>query len=610
MREDAASELARVKFADQLDQEFDWASLSSKHRAKLRERVRVVRDWGEHKARGARQGRTIEAVTTPFLALLDTEGLKVSRSTLFGWERCYRQDGVAGLVDGRWRHNRTPADDPFLDEVKRLWLLPRRLKLQLCIEMAAFKAEEQGWIVRSYSTCKRCIDTIPEAVKAKQREGGEAFTNKAEPFIERNYTTIDSNDVWCSDHHPFDVMVRHRGKHVRPWLTVWEDMRSRKIVGWLIRVEDPDTEAVLGSFRDGVMHHGVPVEVYVDNGRDYQARALSGDSSRRRRRIKPAVDTERVKGVFEDLGVCKTFCIPYHPQSKPVERFFTTVEARFGVTFETYTGGSPGRKPADLQRHLDRGHAPTLEEFISAFADWLEDDYHQRVHRGDGMDGRTPAEVFDAHLVTKRTASLQLLNLLCLKSTPPLKVTRNGVRTMGVTYDAPELWQRIGDEVTLRIDERDCSSVMVFDLEDRLICIAEEKRKLPFKATGADLKAAHREKARVRRKAKEYHRDVRPRLADDIPDLAARAARQRAAQRRAEQPNPTPPAPSLQPVRSKLESEVAKVERAKANRKAALAQAPAKLLDVAEALRDGETAAPEPEDADPFAQLARNVRAS
>jgi hypothetical protein len=38
-----------------------------------------------------------------------------------------------------------------------------------------------------------------------------------------------------ADHHRCDVWVRHAGKHVRPWLTCWEDVRSRKIVGWAVQ---------------------------------------------------------------------------------------------------------------------------------------------------------------------------------------------------------------------------------------------------------------------------------------------------------------------------------------------------------------------------------------
>jgi hypothetical protein len=41
----------------------------------------------------------------------------------------------------------------------------------------------------------------------KMREGEDAFVLKCEPAIERDYTTLASNDVWFGDDHRFDVMV-------------------------------------------------------------------------------------------------------------------------------------------------------------------------------------------------------------------------------------------------------------------------------------------------------------------------------------------------------------------------------------------------------------------
>jgi len=39
------------------------------------------------------------------------------------------------------------------------------------------------------------------------------------------------------------VIVAHHGKHLRPWLTAWMDMRSRKIVGWEVHDSDDSAHA-------------------------------------------------------------------------------------------------------------------------------------------------------------------------------------------------------------------------------------------------------------------------------------------------------------------------------------------------------------------------------
>ena len=41
----------------------------------------------------------------------------------------------------------------------------------------------------------------------KFREGRKAFEAKAAPSIERDYSTLHSNEMWVGDHHQFDVIL-------------------------------------------------------------------------------------------------------------------------------------------------------------------------------------------------------------------------------------------------------------------------------------------------------------------------------------------------------------------------------------------------------------------
>jgi transposase InsO family protein len=40
---------------------------------------------------------------------------------------------------------------------------------------------------------------------------------------------------------------------VRPWLTAFQDVRSRKIVGWLVYAHDPNSDVIFTVFRDAVL---------------------------------------------------------------------------------------------------------------------------------------------------------------------------------------------------------------------------------------------------------------------------------------------------------------------------------------------------------------------
>jgi hypothetical protein len=566
VREDADPLLARVKQPEHLSAAFDLRTLTDKQRRTVNDRLRLVKRWETERAAGVTLGLTESKITANFLQrLLIDESRTISRRTLFNWLAGYRREGIAGLVDERWKTAKSgeAAADPFLEFVRELYLSLRRPKLTVCHEIASLRAQERGWTVRSYKTCQRAIDAIPRAVVLKRRFGEEAHTNEAQPFIERDYSTLASNEIWTGDHHQCDVWVAHQGKFVRPWLSAWQDARSRKIVGFSIFTHDPNQDSILAAFRAGVVDCGVPQRVYVDNGKDYDCYALQGMTKQQRRKVRVSLDAEHVAGVFGQLGVMVTHCEPYHGQSKPIERFFNTLEDRFGRTWETYCGKDPAHRPEDLPQKLKAGRAPSLEDFAAALETWLSADYHQRAHGGDAMNGQSPDQVYAACLGTKLTAAPELIDLLLLKPTRPVKVAQNGVTYNGLRYGQyePALQQLLGKQVVLRIDPRDVTRVSVWTEEGRFVCDAPTNGKVPFNADEQTLRAAIGEKRRHRRVMADYHQ-VRPRLSEDLPDLMIRAAAAANKAAGTDRPDPSLPPPSLKPVQSPLAAGLKDYQRA------------------------------------------------
>ena len=62
------------------------------------------------------------------------------------------------------------------------------------------------------------------------------------------------------------VVQDERGQRCRPWLTAWQDVRSRKIVAWAIYSHAPNSDPILSTFRQAVLQQGAPVSVIIDNG--------------------------------------------------------------------------------------------------------------------------------------------------------------------------------------------------------------------------------------------------------------------------------------------------------------------------------------------------------
>lgn len=564
VREDADPLLARVLFPDQIP--FDLRKLPEQQRAKLLERKEILAGWYIARATAAADGKPERVATEGYLRFLDHDrGIAIARATLFSWHVAYRADGLAGLADRRGNRSAAAGESPFLEQVKTFYLSPQQPSKRACWTMASMKARECGWAIKEYRTACRYLDALPAAVVTKFRKGEDAYVATCEPSIERDYSTLHSNEQWVGDHHQFDVMVNDGGKIVRPWLTAWMDMRSRKILGWCIYGHDPNQNSILSALRGGCMEHGVPKSVYVDNGKDYDSYAFHGRTKQQRRRGRIELDTTHTKGILNHLGCDANFCWTYHGQSKPIERFFNTLEDRFGKRWPTYCGNSPENRPENHAARVDRGASPKLAEFVSAFGAWLTSDYHAGAHRGNGMEERSPDEVYAASWngAAKRTAAAELLDMLLMKQSRPVKVTKNGIRWDGLSYGQYEsdLFKWLGKEVYLRVDERDVTSVQVWTPTDVFICIAPSNARIPANATNQILREAIRQKKQNRKLLKDYH-ESRPRLHEDLPDLMIRGAAAEHAKREKDATPPDAGPASIQPIRTPLADQMPALRQA------------------------------------------------
>jgi hypothetical protein len=546
----------------------DLRQLPEKARAIASQRLVIVQRWEQAVSAGATLGMSRDQATDQFLKVIEAEGLKVSRRTLYNWGNGFKRDGLAGLVDGRYMGEAgEQTDDPFLKQIEAYWLKQNKLKLTVCYEMAKLQAAEKGWQICSYRAAARHIENIKKVkagVVLQLRHGEEAFTNEIDRVITRDYTSINSNDIWNADHHQFDVMVKV-GERVnketgeitpifaRPWLTAWQDCRSRKIVGYVIRAADPNTEVILEALRLGCLNHGVPRHAYSDNGKDFDSQALTGETKSMRwakRKVRVEHDQKRMAGIYAQLGIKHMHALPYHGQSKPIERFFGTVEDRFGRLHETYCGRNTLEKPEQLQAKLNAGKAPSLEEFVAGFADWLEVDYHQRVHTGDGMM-TTPDQAFISNLQVKRTAPAEVLEVLLQRRVGPVTIGQTGFVVNRVWYGETETAHMFGQKIFVRIDDRDISRVSMWDEADRFIGYAQTNRKVGWLDTQG-IREATAEKKRQRRNLRAAAED-RLRLHEDVLDTALRAAAEKA--RPATHDSSSPP-PGISPIRTDIEGQL------------------------------------------------------
>jgi hypothetical protein len=549
---------------------WDAGKYTDAQRRIILDRRRILDQWRAALALAVATGESAESATVRFLqTVAETDGQRISRATLYAWRRDFAAAGMDGLADARWLRKSSDSariargevswadiarTDPFAEAFLAAWLTPRRRTIAIAHTVAAEVCAQGGHPARSYHWARRFAASIPPQLVALRRGGRDQFERDSEPYIERDYSGLAANELWCSDHHQLDVIVNagtaKAPRLVRPWLTVWQDLRSRYVVGHALAAADPDTDRIIAAIVPAIRAHGLPDRVYVDNGKDYDSRDLQGQTKRERREG-PAHRVPQVAGtpetcasaptaptstpapaaLFPILGIAVTHAWPYHGQSKPAERLFKTIKMRFSQSWDTYTGGATADKPEDLARLVGAGRAPLLQDFAAAFAGWLDADYHQREHLGDAMDERTPAEVFAATLQRKRMVDEQVLAVAAMRRTGPVRVTQQGVRHRGLWYGAmaPEVQALHGQQVMLAADT-DLGRVLLFALDGRFLARADANRRLPVNASAEDLKSAIAEKRQLRRRLRDYHQ-ARPRLALDVPALVESAALRRAAER-------------------------------------------------------------------------------
>lgn len=437
-----------------------------------------------------RSGTSAEKFIQDFNA---RNGENFTNKQLYKWQKKYRNGGIEALIDTRGGYNKGACSisENAWDMFYMLYMTPQKRGIKWCYDKVKLAFPD----VPSVSAFKRKVRTIPEYAILKYRTGTKAF-NDALPHMIRDKSDVMSNDIWCSDHHRADVFVKNSTGHViRPWITVFTDIRSTKIMSFIVREADPNTTVVKKCLRLGIEKYGVPNEIYTDNGKDYKAKELS---------------EEYPLSVMNVLGIGKVTATPYHGQAKPVERFFRTLEERFGKMFYSYAGNDAKKRPEHMQKTnkvLDKDKdIPSLEFYIEKLTEYISE-YNNTAHYGEGMDGRTPNQVYSENITEIREIGDSNALRLLFGKTVERTVQKNGIAMYNNTFtnNDGKLIPYYDKKVMVTYDPDDLETVYIFDAEYNYICSASAKLKTPFRSCNEeDYIRAGKEKRAVRQFAKKY----------------------------------------------------------------------------------------------------------
>ncbi len=413
------------------------------------------------------------------------------------WRREDRDYGMEGLVPG-WTSktfDELPIDEKVL--LHSLWLNENRPSVAFVYR----KYKEEGFDTLTLARVRAYLNRIPDAVKCRYREGKKAYKDRFGQYIERDYSKVRANEIWVGDHCQLDFAIEgFNGKALFPWITVWMDIRSRKVMGFCIH-PSPCTETIVASFRSAALKHGLPEQVLIDNGKDFSSRRFSGGRKRSRLRI----DKRKMTSLLHGLKVEARFCNPYNPRSKPVERFFRTMKDDFEKGWDTYRGRYRGKeRPEGLEAVLkDPSRLPGLPEVDAALQAWIEE-YHARPHRGQAMDGKSPDQVWRETLGEKREVDPERLRLAMMVAEDRM-IRRNGISIFGQVYWDEAMWRYKGKRVRVRYDVHDLGRIDVYDQEEnRYLFTAECRPMAQWRACQDDIKRAQKEGREERKQVEEF----------------------------------------------------------------------------------------------------------
>jgi putative transposase len=486
----------------------DWQRATEKARSEAMDRVAVLADVR----------RLVEAGATTRTAVAQAaQSHGVSTSSIWQWSHSVRgmdQKNWAPALLPAWRGGGRKVEIPEAawEEFKGDYLRLARPAAAQVVRRLARKWPN----LPDAKTFLRRIEELPREVVVLARDGREAL-DRTTPPQERDRAVFTAMQAVNVDGHKFDVFVEWPdGEIGRPMMVCWQDLYSGKLLAHRLDKSE-NAHALRLSFGDVVEKFGIPDHAWLDNGRGNASKWLTGGTPNR---FRFKVREEDPAGLLTLLGVKVHWTIPYHGQSKPIERAFRDLcesIARHPRCEGAYTGNNPLAKPENYGTK-----AVPFEDFRQLVETEIHAHNAQAGRRSEICKGRSFDEVFTSSYQTttvrKGTQAQRALWLLAAERVPAGRED-GSVRLFENRYWSEALAQHAGDEVVVRFDPQNLhGSVLVYTLAGELVGEAPCVQRVGF-----DDAAAAQEHARLlARRNRDAKRALEAERKLDALEVAAR----------------------------------------------------------------------------------------
>ena len=244
--------------------------------------------------------------------------------------------------------------------------------------------------------------------------------------VRKRWSCEHTHEMWAGDFE-YGPYVLVDGQSVQSYLSAFIDVCSRYIVAARYYVRQ-NFDVLSDTLIRGFEVHGVPLKVYLDNGKVYHAHAL-----------KRACYRLGAGLLHRAIGDPATGGI--------IERFFETAQSQF-------------------EAEVRAGDLLGLERLNEAFAAWLEVVYHQTAH---SETGQSPQQRYDQRLIAIRQADMEAVAESFLQQAE---------RTVDKTFSDIRLDNRFykvdpklrGDRLGVRYDLRGpVEEILLYSLQDEYL---------------------------------------------------------------------------------------------------------------------------------------------
>lgn len=409
----------------------------------------------------------------------------LSAGTFYRWLKSFEEAGIGGLTplysqSGKKRGAGASLTETEKETLRFFYLDYNRRSVRHCyLSMKANIPES----LATYTTCLRYLQSLPKDGVDLARRGADYFNAKYLPYIERKKTLYHSMQQVQGDHHVIDRVVMYEGRLVRPWLTVFLDMRSAAVLGWCVST-NPNSRTILMSYYMMVVRFGIPEMAHIDNGKDYKGKTIKGQKAKMKVLDDEGIEREEeviITGALPACGTTVHYARAYHGQSKGVvERFFRVLEEYYGKNCGNYIGSNTASRVDEqklywrsMKGFAKRNDVTGWKEFVDEMAHFLQWYNTQWVSDAKDRKAETAEQTFIKNLPPEglRKPDIQTVQLALTKG-EVRKVMRNGIRMGAVNYWAKELTGLVGQHVIARVSLVNANEMMVCDRAGSLLCTA------------------------------------------------------------------------------------------------------------------------------------------